>query len=60
MGSTFSLVIYGKDRSQLQSAARAAFDEAQRIDGLNFQLPAGQRMERGEPVHGTAGCPRFA
>ena len=39
MGSTFSLVLYGKDRAQLQSAARAAFDEAHRIDALisNYQ-----------------------
>jgi thiamine biosynthesis lipoprotein len=46
MGSTFSLVLYGKDRAQLQSAARAAFDEAHRIDGLisNYQ-PASEWSE---------------
>jgi thiamine biosynthesis lipoprotein len=46
MGSTFSLVLYGRDRAQLQSAARAAFDEAHRIDGLisNYQ-PASEWSE---------------
>jgi thiamine biosynthesis lipoprotein len=39
MGSTFSLVLYGRDRAQLQSAAHAALDEAHRIDALisNYQ-----------------------
>src|SRR3954451_14753908 len=46
MGSTFSLVLYGRDRAQLQSAARAAFEEAHRIDALisNYQ-PASEWSE---------------
>jgi thiamine biosynthesis lipoprotein len=34
MGSTFSLVLYGHDRRQLETAADAAFDEVHRLDRL--------------------------
>jgi thiamine biosynthesis lipoprotein len=34
MGSSFSLVLYGKDRPMLESAGRAAMDEAHRLDRL--------------------------
>jgi FAD:protein FMN transferase len=34
MGSTFSIVLYGHDRSQLETAADAAFDEVHRLDRL--------------------------
>ena len=32
MGSTFSLVLYGRDRAKIQQAGEAAFAEAQRLD----------------------------
>ena len=34
MGSTFSVVAYGEDRDQLQSAVEAALEEARRLDQL--------------------------
>jgi thiamine biosynthesis lipoprotein len=34
MGSTFSVVLYGNDRRQLETAADAAFDEVHRLDRL--------------------------
>ncbi len=34
MGATFSLVLYGSDRRQLETAADAAFDEVHRLDRL--------------------------
>jgi thiamine biosynthesis lipoprotein len=34
MGSSFSVVLYGSDRRQLQTAADAAFDEVHRLDRL--------------------------
>jgi thiamine biosynthesis lipoprotein len=34
MGSTFSVVLYGHDRRQLETAADAAFDEVHRLDRL--------------------------
>ena len=34
MGSTFSLILYGEDRNQLESAAEHAFAEARRVDLL--------------------------
>jgi len=34
MGSTFSVVVYGHDRGELEAAAAAALDEAQRLDRL--------------------------
>jgi len=34
MGSTFSVVLYGSDRRQMEKAADAAFDEAHRLDRL--------------------------
>lgn len=34
MGSTFSVVLYGEDRSKLESASEAAFEEVRRLDSL--------------------------
>src|SRR5258708_5703606 len=34
MGSTFSVVAYGEDRDQLQSAVASALEEARRLDQL--------------------------
>ena len=34
MGATFSVVLYGSDRSQMEKAAEAAFDEVHRLDRL--------------------------
>jgi len=34
MGTTFVIVLYGRDRGALEAAARAALDEAQRLDRL--------------------------
>lgn len=34
MGSTFTVVVYGSDRDQLQSAVEAALEEARRLDQL--------------------------
>lgn len=34
MGSTFSIVVYGRDRDGMEAAVRAAFDEVHRLDGL--------------------------
>ena len=34
MGSTFAVVLYGEDRARLDAAARAALDEAHRLDAL--------------------------
>jgi thiamine biosynthesis lipoprotein len=34
MGSSFALVLYGRDRAALDAAADAAFDEARRLDRL--------------------------
>ena len=34
MGSTFAVVLYGADRTSLDAAARAALDEARRLDAL--------------------------
>jgi thiamine biosynthesis lipoprotein len=34
MGSTFSVVVYGDDRAELEAAATAALDEAHRLDQL--------------------------
>jgi thiamine biosynthesis lipoprotein len=34
MGTTFSVVLYGDDRARLEAAARAALDEAHRLDRL--------------------------
>src|SRR5205807_4864680 len=39
MGSTFAVVLYGGDRTRLEAAAAAAFDEVQRLDRMlsNYQ-----------------------
>jgi len=57
MGTTFSVVLYGDDRSHLEHAARLALDEARRIDALisNYQ-PASEWSEvnrdaASRPVH---------
>ena len=43
MGSTFSVVLYGHDRTKLEAAADAALDEAQRLDRmLSNYLPASE------------------
>jgi thiamine biosynthesis lipoprotein len=43
MGSTFSVVLYGHDRTKLEAAADAAFDEARRLDRmLSNYLPASE------------------
>jgi thiamine biosynthesis lipoprotein len=43
MGATFSVVLYGADRARLEAAARAALDEAQRLDRLlSNYLPASE------------------
>ncbi len=34
MGSTYSVVLYGEDRSKLESASEAAFEEVRRLDSL--------------------------
>ena len=34
MGSTYSLVLYGEDRTKLEGASEEAFDEVRRLDGL--------------------------
>jgi thiamine biosynthesis lipoprotein len=34
MGSTFSIVLYGRDRDGMEASVRAAFDEVRRLDGL--------------------------
>src|SRR5262245_16273654 len=34
MGSTYSIVLYGYDRLQMEAAAEAAFDEVRRLDDL--------------------------
>src|SRR6266496_4910852 len=34
MGATFSVVLYGNDRRQMDKAADAAFDEVHRLDRL--------------------------
>ena len=34
MGATFSVVLYGNDRAQIEKAADAAFDEVHRLDRL--------------------------
>ena len=34
MGTTFSVVLYGRDRVTLETAARSALDEAQRLDRM--------------------------
>jgi FAD:protein FMN transferase len=34
MGSTFSIAVYGHDRTQLENAVQAAFDEVRRIDEM--------------------------
>ena len=46
MGSSFSLVLYGRDRASLESAAEAAFQEVHRLDRLlsNYQ-PASEWSE---------------
>lgn len=40
MGSTYSVVIYGYDRNQMEAAVEAAFDEVRRLDRLlsNYRL----------------------
>jgi thiamine biosynthesis lipoprotein len=40
MGSTFAVVLYGRDRTRLETAADAAFDEVHRLDHLlsNYRL----------------------
>ena len=46
MGSTFSVVAYGSDRTKLESSADAAFGEAERLDGiLSNYLPASEWSE---------------
>jgi thiamine biosynthesis lipoprotein len=46
MGSTFSVVLYGRDRARLEAAARAALDEAQRLDRLlSNYLPSSEWSE---------------
>jgi thiamine biosynthesis lipoprotein len=46
MGTTFSVVLYGADRVRLDAAARAALDEAQRIDRLlSNYLPSSEWSE---------------
>jgi FAD:protein FMN transferase len=34
MGATFSIILYGHDRDELESAVNAAFDEARRLDEM--------------------------
>ncbi len=34
MGTTFSIVLHGRDRDRMEAAVRAAFDEVRRLDGL--------------------------
>jgi thiamine biosynthesis lipoprotein len=34
MGSTFSIVLYGRDGPRLEAAAQAAFDEVRRLEGM--------------------------
>jgi len=34
MGSTFSVVLYGRDRHRMEAAVRAAFDEVRRVEEL--------------------------
>ena len=34
MGTTFSIILYGHDREEMESAVAAAFDEARRLDGM--------------------------
>src|SRR5258708_15271429 len=43
MGSTFTVVAYGEDRDQLQSAVASALEEARRLDQLlSNYLPASE------------------
>jgi thiamine biosynthesis lipoprotein len=57
MGTTFSVVLYGPDRARLEAAARAALDEAQRLDRLlSNYLPSSEwsgvnRSAAAGPVH---------
>ena len=59
MGSTFSLVLYGSGRVQLQQAADAAFAEARRLDHelSNYQsdseLTYVNRMAANQPIKAT-------
>src|SRR5579859_569194 len=49
MGSTFSLVLYGKESAKLEAAAAAAFEELHRLDQmLSNYLPESEwsRMNR--------------
>ena len=46
MGSTFGLVLYGGDRSKLQSAADAAFEEVHRLDRLLSNYKADSEWSR--------------
>src|SRR5579871_784653 len=46
MGSTFSVILYGADPDRLEKAATAAFDEADRIDGLLSNYKANSEWSR--------------
>jgi FAD:protein FMN transferase len=52
MGSTFSVVLYGDDRRQLETAADAAFDEVHRLDRLLSNYKADSEWSE---VNRTAG-----
>jgi thiamine biosynthesis lipoprotein len=60
MGSTFSVVAYGEDRDQLQSAVEAALEEARRLDHLlsNYRPESEwsevNRAAADHPVHVSA------
>jgi len=57
MGSTFTVVVYGEDRDQLQSAVESALEEARRLDQLLSNYRPGSEWsqinrEAGDhPVH---------
>ena len=53
MGSTFSVVLYGRHRHTLEVAARAALDEAQRLDRMlsNYRPDSEwSKVNRGAPA----------
>src|SRR6266850_7794513 len=52
MGATFSVVLYGSDRSQMEKAADAAFDEVHRLDRLLSNYKQGSEWSE---VNRTAG-----
>jgi thiamine biosynthesis lipoprotein len=46
MGTTFSVVLYGQDRSHLERTARAAIAEAQRLDALLSNYKTDSELSR--------------